>query len=144
MNGFDRMIRAVVGITGAFQFLVGVLIWVGVALPWIPVHMLVGLIFVLGLWALAFRAWREGAGSRIAAVTASWGVLILVFGMNHAQILRGENHWVIRLLHLLVGIAAMGMAGTLGRRLAAGSARASGERLTAEVEAGSGKIASRP
>ena len=117
MSTVDKVLRAIVGLTGAFQVVVGIAIWMGYALPLIPLHMAVGLAFVLALWILAVRAILARAGRGIAACTLAWGALVIAFGMAQAQILPGEHHWVIRLLHLLVGLTAMRLADVLARRI---------------------------
>jgi len=39
--------------------------------------------------------------------------------MTQMQLFPGVNHWVVRVLHLLVGLIAMTLAGQLGARIAA-------------------------
>jgi hypothetical protein len=36
-----------------------------------------------------------------------------------AGVLAGSMHWLIRVVHLLMGLAAMGIAGTLGQAILA-------------------------
>jgi hypothetical protein len=85
MSTADKILRATVGVTGAFQALVGLAIWMGYALPLIPLHMAVGLAFVLALWILAVRAILAKTGRGIAAFTLAWGALTIAFGMTQAQ-----------------------------------------------------------
>ena len=117
MTTFDRITMLVIRITGIFQVLLGIVFWTGNALPLIPVHMLVGSIFVISLLVLGIRAAVKGAGAGPAALVIGWGAVVLAFGMVQAQILPGPYHWIIRTLHLLVGIAAMGLADRLSRRM---------------------------
>ncbi len=117
MNAMDRALRQIVRGTGIFQVVLGITFWTGHALQFLPVHMIVGLVFVLSLWILAFRAALAGAGRGLAAFTVAWGAFVIVFGMTQAQIFPGEHHWVIRLLHLVVGWAAMGQGEALARRM---------------------------
>ena len=117
MNRFDRALLGLVRGTGAFQVLLGIVFWLGYALQLISLHMFVGLVFVLALFTLAVRGLRLPGVRGLGALTAAWGALVIAFGMTQAQILPGENHWVIRVLHLAVGIAAMGLAGALGLRM---------------------------
>jgi len=44
------------------------------------------------------------------------GLVQLTLGVTQAQFLRGDGHWVIRLLHLLTGLAAMGIGNALSAR----------------------------
>lgn len=97
----------------------GILFWTGHAFAWINVHMLVGLVLVIALWALAGLALRVVPG--LAAFGFVWGLVVLVFGMVQTSLLSGDAHWVIQVLHLLVGLSAVGLAETLGRRILAGA-----------------------
>jgi len=53
---------AAVRLTGVTQVLLGLLFWTGRALPLVPVHMAIGLTFVLALWVLSGLAARARAG----------------------------------------------------------------------------------
>ena len=117
MTTFDRITMLIIRITGIFQVLLGIVFWTGNALPLIPLHMLVGSLFVISLLVLGIRAGVKGAGAGPAALAMGWGALVLAFGMVQAQILPGPYHGIIRTLHLLVGIAAMGLADRLSRRM---------------------------
>ena len=50
MNLFDRTLRIVFQASAAFQVLLGIAFWTGHSLPLIPLHMAVGLLFVI--WGL--------------------------------------------------------------------------------------------
>jgi hypothetical protein len=117
MTTFDRITVLVIRITGVFQVLLGIAFWTRNALPLIPIHMLVGSLFVISLLVLGIRACVKGAGAGRAALLMGWGVFVLAFGMVQAQILPGPYHWVIRTLHLLVGIVAMALADRTSRGL---------------------------
>jgi hypothetical protein len=105
--------RGVVGLTGLFQLVLGIILWSGHLRSLVNVHMAVGSLFVMGLWVLA------GAGSRVRAplalvlTTVVWGVVVLVFGMVQSRLLPGRIHWAVQVAHLLMGIIAMGLAGRL-------------------------------
>src|SRR5258708_3206005 len=96
-----------VRITGTFQILSGLLFWAGIVLPLIPIHMLIGLILVLSLWALAIMAVVSGVRRGLAILSGVWGLIVVAFGVTQTQLLPGDYHWVIRALHLAVGLAAI-------------------------------------
>ncbi len=106
-----------VRVTGLIQIVLGVLFWTGNQVTLVPVHILVGLILVLSLWTLAFVAARAGVQPRFAAVAFLWGVLVIVLGYTQTQLLTGSAHWLIQVLHLLVGLTAIGQAEGLGQRI---------------------------
>lgn len=118
MNGIDLTLRRTIQITGVFQVILGVTFWTGGALRLIPVHMLTGVVFVVAILLLGLRAGMLGAGWGAAAAAFAYGVFVIAFGMNQAQILPGPYHWIVRALHLLVGFGAMGMADAIWKRIA--------------------------
>jgi hypothetical protein len=50
-------------------------------------------------------------------VAAVWGAVVIWFGLNHDGLVQGNWHWVIQVIHLLVGLAAVGQAEGLGSRI---------------------------
>lgn len=105
--------------TGVTQILLGMLFWAGIAQGLVPVHMIIGLVLVLGLWTLAAVGLRTGAQRGLAALAIGWGFVVPALGMTQEQLLPGNLHPIIQILHLVVGIAAMGMAETLAGRIRA-------------------------
>lgn len=100
----------VVRITGLIQIVLGVLFWTGNLRSLVLVHMISGTILVLALWFLAFQSISSGANPGLGYVSIIWGLLTIVLGMTQPGLLPGPFHWVIQVLHLLVGIGAMGLA----------------------------------
>lgn len=109
----------VLRITGALQVILGVLFWTGNAAALVPVHMISGSILVIALWFLGFQAIQSGANPALGTISIVWGLLTVALGMTQTGILPGPYHWVIQVLHLLVGIVAMG----LGNNVAVNTAR---------------------
>jgi hypothetical protein len=105
------------------QLVLGLLFWSGNALSLIPLHMLSGLLLVLGLWIQAGLGARNGAGLGLAGGALVWGLLVVGLGVSQDGLLPGGLHWLIQVTHLLVGIVAVGLAESLAvrglRRLAA-------------------------
>jgi hypothetical protein len=116
--------RGLVGITGLFQLVLGVLFWTGHARSLVSVHMTVGLVFILSLWVLAGLSARAHAPIGLVVTTFVWGVVVLVFGMMQSRLVLGHNHWVVQATHLLTAIIAMALGGRLQMavRRASGSA----------------------
>ena len=116
MKTTATVIQMLVRIAGLTQIVLGVLFWTGNALTLIPIHMLLGSVLVLLLWSLAGMSLGVGANRGLAALAIVWGLVVVALGMTQNQIMPGSFHWVIQVVHLLVGLAAIGMA----ERLAAG------------------------
>jgi len=108
--------RGAVSITGLTQIVMGVLFWTGHAMALVPAHMVIGFVFVLGLWTLAVLAARAGAPRGLVAFALVWGLVVPAFGFAQLQLLPGPLHWIIRVVHLLIGMVAMGLADALFKR----------------------------
>jgi len=109
---FQVIVRA----SGLVQITLGLLFWSGNALGLIRVHMLVGLLLVLSLWALALIGARLGVSPALVALALAWGLLTPALGLTQDRLLVGSGHWSIQVAHLLVGLAAIAQAENLARR----------------------------
>ena len=104
----SRMLAVFMRFAMAVQIILGIAFWTGHWTGLVNVHMAVGVLFVLALWVIAVGAIGQHKG--LAAFGLLWGVVIIALGMTQQQILVGDLHWVIRVLHLVVGVAAMPIA----------------------------------
>jgi uncharacterized membrane protein YuzA (DUF378 family) len=95
------------------QVALGVLFWTGHADSLVIVHIGVGLLLVLDLWAAVALGLRAGAPVGLALVALVWSVGMPAFGLIQTNLLLGSAHAVIQVLHLLVGFAAVGLVEAL-------------------------------
>jgi hypothetical protein len=109
-----------VRLTGLFQIVTGLLFWTGNTLTLIPFHMLAGLVLVLSLWTIAFLALRSGGDPGLIALSVLWGLLVVALGVIQTRLLPGELHWIIQILHLLVGLVAIALTGAMVGRIGPG------------------------
>jgi hypothetical protein len=117
----------VIRLTGLTQIIVGLLFWTGRALSLIPAHMMIGLLFSIALAFMGIFASRAGVRPAVVVLTVVWALVLPIFGFAHPGILPGPLHWIIRVVHLALGLGAMGFSERLAeqvlRRGAAGAAR---------------------
>ena len=112
----------VVRITGVLLLFLGLLFWTGDARALIPVHMLIGVLLVLALWLLAATAAQNGVPLALTGTAAVIGLLVAVVGFTQTSLLPGDGHWIIQVLHAMLGIAAVGVAEAIGGRVRRGRA----------------------
>ena len=103
--------------TGVVQLVLGGLFWTGNALDLVPLHQTVGFLLVFGLWTLAALAARAGVRPPLVALAAVWGLIVPILGLTQTRLLVGSAHWLIEVLHLLVGVGAIGLAEGLAARI---------------------------
>lgn len=113
MTTLISMSRMLMRILGVVQLILGLLFWTSNAAILVPVHMLLGLVLVIVLWIIAAVALMNGVlrGPAVGAVV--WGFIVVGLGMTQQQILPGDFHWIIQVLHLIVGFAAVGISENL-------------------------------
>jgi hypothetical protein len=106
----------VLRISAILALILGILFWASVATTLIPIHMLLGIIVTLSLWTLggAIATTKGGIGLAIGAFIL--GVLVIGLGVTQQQLLFGSLHWLIQVLHLLFGLAAIGMGEVIAGR----------------------------
>jgi hypothetical protein len=98
------------------QIALGLAFWTGNLLGLVDVHQLLGILLVLALWTLAVLAYRAGVPAGVVAVAAVYGVIVAIVGLTQRELLPGSAHWVIEVIHLLLGIGLIGLAESLATR----------------------------
>lgn len=92
------------------NLILGILFWVGAAGGGlVPLHMLVGIIFVALVWFLGLaQAATKNGSLGLMVGTFVIGLLLAIIGLFQQGWLTGSAHWIIQVLHLLVAAAAAG------------------------------------
>lgn len=109
--------QMLIRVTGVIQIVLGLLFWTGNALDYVPIHIVSGLVLVFALWGMAIMAAVSGVNLGMVLLAVLWGFLAIALGMGQDGLLVGEFHWVVQVLHLLVGIAAIGQGEWLAGRI---------------------------
>ncbi len=109
--------QMLVRITGLIQIVLGVLFWTDNALALVSVHIFSGVVLVVALAVLAILAAQAGVDLRFVLVALVLAVIVLVLGLTQGQLLIGSTPWVIQVLHLLLGLGAIGQAEGLATRM---------------------------
>ena len=108
----------IVRITGVLQLLSGLLLWVGDVPPSVvPWHTLDGVILVIALLVLSAVSTRLGAPTGMAIGAAVVALVVLVLGLIQTTLIPGGTHWIIQVVHALIGVAAVGLGEGLGGRV---------------------------
>ena len=113
------------------NLILGILFWTstidnsGVTL----LHIILGILAVLSLWTLGIMQGLRGGSFGLALGTFVIGFLLALVGLFQKNWLAepNPNHWIVQVIHLLLGLAAIGLGERVGgvyRRLTAKSAAA--------------------
>ena len=88
MRTATTIIQMLVRGLGLIMIVLGLLFWTGNALNLIGLHMLLGMIVVLLLWALAIMAARSGVSLGLVALGIAWGLIVVSLGMTQNRLKR--------------------------------------------------------
>ncbi len=116
MRSTVTALQMAIRVVGVVQLALGVAFWTGNALGLVDLHQLLGILLVLGLWTQAVLAQRAGVPAGLVAAAAVWGLLVPIVGLSQRELLPGSAHWVIQVVHLLLGIGLLGLAENLATR----------------------------
>src|SRR5437868_8086597 len=90
--------------------ILGILFWTGNALNLTFIHMILGFIVVISLWAIGLaQGFIKGGSFALALVTFVLGLLLAIVGLYQTGWLTGSTHWIIQVIHLLLGLSAIGL-----------------------------------
>lgn len=87
----------------------GIIFWTGNADNLQPIHMLIGIIVVLSLWVIGLAQGFMKGSFGLAVVTFVLGLALAIVGLYQKGWLGGSAHWVIQVIHLLLGLSAIGL-----------------------------------
>ena len=105
-----RIGSAVLSLSGVLALILGLLLWTQAAPRAVQLHMLLGLLAVAALWVIGIgQAFANSGSWLIAACAVIIGALLLVLGMTQSSLMVGDFHWIIRIIHVLLGLSAIGI-----------------------------------
>jgi hypothetical protein len=112
-----RLIQSAIRVLGLILLVLGFMFWSGRSFDMVPVHMRLGEILVSLLWILAAMGLRAGVKPGLVLGAMLYGVVVVAFGMRMGTFLPGRAHEVIRVVHFLIGLGAIGLAESIGVRM---------------------------
>jgi hypothetical protein len=119
MTRFTTIVQQLVRLLFVVQLVLGLCFWAGKITGLIPVHISLGMIFVLLLWILGVVGFMARIGAGLPLLLIVTGVVVAAVGMVQRSIMVGDQHWVIRVLHLVLVMITMPMAERLAARIKA-------------------------
>jgi hypothetical protein len=122
-RGLPLLIRIpsmLIRVSGALVLILGIIFWTGhldagrVNLQ--GLHIALGIVLVLSLFWLAALNYRNSGNVGLSVAAFVDGVALYIVGQYQAGWLPNA-HWVIQVIHLALGLAAIGLGEALGARL---------------------------
>jgi hypothetical protein len=105
-----RIAAAVLTLAGSLALISGLLFWTGTAVNLITLHMLLGFLAVGALWVIGLaQAFSRGGSWVVALCTLIVGAAMIVISMMQSSLMIGQFHWVVQLIHLVLGLLTIGI-----------------------------------
>lgn len=109
--------RALLSLFGIALVALGILFWTGHALSLLSLHMMLGGLFVISMWALVIAGFLARGSRPLALVVLIWSLVVPALGVTQLSLLPGPGHWIVQAAHLLVGLIAMALGHSLARSI---------------------------
>lgn len=119
-----RIALMVLRVTVLVNLILGIIFWTGNADNLQLLHIILGLIAVVSLFTIGIAQGLRGGSFGMALATFVVGFLLAFVGLFQTRWLTGSNHWIIQVIHLILGLAAIGLGERIGsqyRRMTAGA-----------------------
>lgn len=104
------------------MLILGIIIWVrnlDTTNPLVMGHETLGILTVLDLWAVGILQARTPAGNWGLAIGAIvLGLVVALVGIFQVNLLPDPSvHWIIQIVHLLLGLSIIGLGEVMGGRV---------------------------
>lgn len=99
------------------NLILGILFWTGNADSLVIVHIILGFLAVISLFTIGIvQGVRKGGSFPLALATFVVGFLLAFIGLFQTRWDLGSNQWIIQVIHLLLGLAAIGLGEMIAGR----------------------------
>lgn len=106
MKSTTIILHAILGLSFVAALAIGLAFWAGHLLDLFRFHVALGALFSITLIALAIFGAFRGVSPRRAVTLMAFAIAVVALGMIQTQLLPGPWHWLVRVLHLGLGIGA--------------------------------------
>jgi hypothetical protein len=120
-----RVSVMVLRLAALLALILGILFWINVIPgaedlrnPWTSVHMLLGIIVTLCLLILgSLMITTRGGNAGLGLGAIILGILVVALGVSQTRLLISPSvHWIVQVVHLLFGLAAIGLGEMIAGR----------------------------
>ena len=116
MNSSITPLRWIVRLIGFAALVLGIMLWTGNGAAYVKLHMWLGFIVTFALLLLIVISLLSRIGPMLPLLALVWAIVLPVLGIAQLRVVLGPNHWIIQVVHLVLGLGAIGLAETLGAR----------------------------
>jgi hypothetical protein len=116
MTSLVTALRWVARLDGLAALALGIILWTGSAAQ-LKIHILTGFVMTITLLLLGLFGFFARIKPAMPIVAIAWAILLPYVGFAQLHLLPGASHVVIQVIHLLIGICAIGVAEAVGAQI---------------------------
>lgn len=116
MTGIVAALRWVARLDGVGTLILGIILWTGSPGP-LRIHILTGFIMSITLLLIGLVGFFASIKPTLPIIATGWAVLLPYIGFAQFKLLPGSGHIVIQVIHLLIGICAIGIVEALAAKI---------------------------
>ena len=128
-------LRWILRIAFLLSITLGVILWSGHGYQYLSLHMWVGFVITFDLLLLVITGLVARIRPVLPLLALVFAAALPILGIGQLRVLPGPNHWTIRVVHLLIGVFAIGLGEALAKRalVALQAARRTGAGISRPV-----------
>ena len=116
MTASISVLRWIVRIAFLIAFLLGLVLWTGHSAAYLQIHMGLGFLITFALLVLVILSIVSRVKPALPILSLLWAVALPVIGIAQLRLMPGASHWIIQVVHLIIGFGAVGLAEVLSKR----------------------------
>lgn len=112
-----NVLRWIVRIAGVIGLILGLIFWSGSGFSLLKAHEGLGYLVSVGLLLLGILGFVRRLPPALPLIAVIWALAVPAIGSMQMRLMPGSAHWVIQLIHLLLGVGAIGLAEAIAGRI---------------------------
>lgn len=116
MTGIVKGLRWVGRIDGVIALILGFMLWTGSTAP-LQTHILTGFVMTITLLLIGMMGFFSRIKPVLSSIAIAWAILLPFIGFAQTKWMVGAGHMLIRIIHLLIGLCAMGIVDACAGRI---------------------------
>lgn len=120
MTSLITALRWVARLDGLASLILGIILWTGLSTGFassLKVHILTGFVMTITLLLMGLVGFFARIKPGLPLIAIAWAVLLPYVGFAQLRLFMGASHSMIQIVHLLIGICAIGIVEALGAKI---------------------------
>ena len=116
MTGIVAALRWVARLVGVSALILGIILWTGSLGP-LKIHIFTGFIMSITMLLIGLVGFFARVKPALPIIAIAWALLLPYVGFAQFKLFPGPGHVAIQVIHLLIGICAIGIAEALATKI---------------------------